>query len=162
MNFARNIGEISRDKKAEAIWEAVYPELSEGKPGLMGAVISRAEAQVMRFACIYALLEKSEFIKIEHLRAALALWDYSEKSATLIFGELSGDPAVDKAKAALQANGTLTMTELHGLFGRNAPKAEIERVASLLLKQKIATIETANDGQGRPAQILRWATKETN
>ncbi|HEY6367485.1 MAG TPA: DUF3987 domain-containing protein [Candidatus Binatia bacterium] len=144
-DFARKTGEIRRDKNAAAIWEAIYPQLSEGKPGLMGAVISRAEAQVMRIACIYSLLDKSELVRAEHLRAALALWDYSEKSAAAVFGELIGDPAVDKAARALRAKGTLTMTELHGLFGRNAPKAEIERVASVLLKQRIATIETASD-----------------
>lgn len=112
----------------------------------------------MRFACIYALLNKSESIKTEHLRAALALWDYSEKSALAVFGELTGDPAVDKATEALRANGTITITELHGLFGRNVPKAEIERVVSVLLKQRIATIETTSDGNGRPTTILTAAT----
>jgi hypothetical protein len=162
VGFARKTGEIRRDKDAAAIWEAVYPQLSEGKPGLMGAVISRAEAQVMRLACIYSLLDKSELVRVEHLRAALALWDYSEKSAMAIFGQLTGDPALDKATTALRANGTLTMTELHGLFGRNVPKAEIERVASVLVKLRIATIETASEGTGRPTTILRASTKETN
>jgi Protein of unknown function (DUF3987) len=158
VDFARRTGEIRRDKEAAAIWEAVYPQLSEGKPGLMGAVISRAEAQVMRLACIYALLDKSEVVRVEHLRAALALWDYSEKSAEAIFGELTGDPAVDKAREALLTRGTLTMTELHGIFGRNVPKAEIERVVSVLLKQGVATISTEPDGNGRPATILTAAT----
>jgi hypothetical protein len=112
----------------------------------------------MRLACIYSLLDKSELVRVEHLKAALALWDYSEKSALAVFGELTGDPAVDKTKEALQANGTLTITELHGLFGRNVPKAEIERVVSVLLNQRIATIETVSDGNGRPATILTAAT----
>ena len=158
VDFARKIGEISRDKDAAAIWEAVYPQLSEGKPGLMGAVISRAEAQVMRLACIYSLLDESALVRVEHLRAALALWDYSEKSAQAVFGELTGDPAADKAAEALRIGGSLTMTELHGLFGRNAPRAEIERVASALLKQGMATIETVSDGNGRPTTILRATT----
>ena len=33
--------------------------LSEAKPGMSGAVIGRAEAQVMRLSAIYALLDKS-------------------------------------------------------------------------------------------------------
>src|SRR5215510_12655865 len=158
VTFARKVGEISRDEDAAAIWERVYPDLSEGKPGLVGAVISRAEAQVMRIACIYALLDKSELVRVEHLRAALALWDYSEKSAASVFGELTGDPAVDKAKEALQAKGTLTITELYGLFGRNVPKPEIERVVSVLLNQRVATISTENDGNGRPVTILTVVT----
>jgi len=50
VEFARSVGELRRDEEARAIWHEVYPELSEGKPGLLGAVIARAEAQVMRLA----------------------------------------------------------------------------------------------------------------
>jgi hypothetical protein len=162
VDFARRTAEICRDKEAAAIWEAVYPQLSEGKPGLMGAVISRAEAQVMRLACIYSLLDKSELVRIEHLRAALALWDYSEKSAAVVFGELTGDPAVDKAKEALQANGALTMTEMHGLFARHSGKGELERVVRVLMTEGFAISETVNDGNGRPTTILRRTAKKAN
>ena len=58
----------------------VYPELSEGKPGLVGAMISRGEAQVMRIACMYALMDKSQTVGIKHLEAALSLWEFSELS----------------------------------------------------------------------------------
>jgi hypothetical protein len=54
-DFASKVGELRRDKQARAIWHSVYPSLSEGKPGLLGAVTSRAEAQTMRLACLYAL-----------------------------------------------------------------------------------------------------------
>ena len=49
--------EISRDPEARALWAEVYPELSSGKPGLLGAMIARAEAQAMRLACLYAVLD---------------------------------------------------------------------------------------------------------
>src|SRR5262249_35831588 len=153
VDFARKVGEISRDKDAAAIWEAVYPQLSEGKPGLTGAVICRAEAQVMRFACLYALLDKSASIQTAHLRAALALWDYSEKSALAIFGELTGDPAVDKAKEALKVNGMLTLTDLHVLFARHSGKAELERVVRVLISGGFAISEPVNDGNGRPTTV---------
>jgi Protein of unknown function (DUF3987) len=156
VNFARKTGEIRRDTDTEDLWAGIYPRLSDAKPGLVGSVISRAEAQVMRLACIYALLDRSELIRTEHLRAALALWDYSEKSATLIFGELTGDPGLDKAKEALKVKGRLTMTDLHGLFGRHAPAAEIERVARLLISDGFAVTEAIRDGNGRPATVLNW------
>ncbi len=44
--FAKTVGEIRRDAGATKIWHAVYEELSEGKPGLLGAMIARGEAQV--------------------------------------------------------------------------------------------------------------------
>jgi hypothetical protein len=158
VEFARRVGEIHRDPDAETIWDEIYRELSDGKPGLAGSVTSRAEAQVMRLACIYSLLDGSELIRIEHLRAALALWDYSERSSMSIFGELTGDPMLDKAKEALKAKGYLTLTELWGLFGRNPSKEEVDRIQRELIKGKFATIDTQTDGTGRPATILRVVT----
>ena len=38
---------ITRNEKARAIWAKVYPALSEGNPGLLGAMTSRAEAHVI-------------------------------------------------------------------------------------------------------------------
>lgn len=45
VQFARGAVELKRDASARASWRAVYPSLSEGKPGLLGAVISRGEAR---------------------------------------------------------------------------------------------------------------------
>jgi hypothetical protein len=53
--FASAVGEITRDADAKAIWHREYKRLSEGKPGLAGALLARAEAQTMRLACVYAL-----------------------------------------------------------------------------------------------------------
>ncbi len=87
VEFARQVQQMRRDDEAEAVWAQVYPELLEGKPGLYGAIISRAEAQVLRLSMIYALMDCSRIIQSEHLKAALALWDYSEKSVKQIFGQ---------------------------------------------------------------------------
>ena len=49
---------------------------------------------------------------VEHLAAALALWDYSEKSAMTIFGEMSGDPTVDRIMVALDEHREMTETDI--------------------------------------------------
>ena len=41
---ARKTGRMQRDQAARARWAAIYEELSEGKPGLLGHVTARAEA----------------------------------------------------------------------------------------------------------------------
>jgi hypothetical protein len=154
---------MRRDQAATTEWCHIYPELSEGKAGLAGAMIARAESQVMRLSCIYALMDRSEIVRVDHQRAALGLWEYSEQSVKAIFGELSGDPSVDIAKEALKLKGQMTLAELYGVFGRNIAKSEIERVVTALREMGVATIEPdADDKAGRPATILRWLTKETN
>jgi hypothetical protein len=98
----RKVGELQRSEKARELWYEVYNELSEGKAGLLGAVTSRAEAQVMRLACIYALLDGVKIIKSVHLEAALAAWKYAEESARFIFGDSLGDPVADELLRALR------------------------------------------------------------
>jgi len=51
--------EVTWGESARDVWKKVYGPLSEGKPGLFGAVIGRAEAQVMRLAALYAVMDES-------------------------------------------------------------------------------------------------------
>ena len=126
--FAKNVGEIRRDSGARKIWHAVYEKLSEGKPGLLGAMIARGEAQVMRLACIYAVLDQSFVIRADHLQAALAVWEYCERSVRHIFGEKMGDPIADRIVDALRDHPVgLTRTEISNLFGRHMSGNQIER-----------------------------------
>src|SRR5215831_8961830 len=80
IDFARKQKRLSWDAEARKRWHAVYPDLSAARPGLLGAVIARAEAQVVRLATIYALLDCSAQIRTEHLEAALALWKFCQDS----------------------------------------------------------------------------------
>ncbi len=80
VQFGSRVREMRRDEKARQAWIQVYGPLSEGKPGLVGAMTARAEAQVMRLACIYALMDRSAVVHVAHLRAALAVWEYAEQS----------------------------------------------------------------------------------
>jgi hypothetical protein len=73
---ARTVGRVEMTDPARSKWAAVYPDLSAGKPGLLGAVIARAEAQTVRLALIYALLDGADKIDLPHLEAALAVWEY--------------------------------------------------------------------------------------
>jgi hypothetical protein len=88
-DFARKKKRIFMDENARKMWERVYPRLSQGHEGRLGAVTSRAEAQTMRVALIYALMDQSDHIRSEHLRAAVAFWRYCEESARQIFGGLT-------------------------------------------------------------------------
>ena len=100
-------------------WIDIYTELSTGRPGLTGATTARAEAHVVRLALIYALLDYSEQICLEHLEAALAVWRYSAASAAWIFGDSLGDPTADEIWAAAKERPAgLTRTEVSDMFSR--------------------------------------------
>jgi hypothetical protein len=154
LEFARNVGTVSRDEKALELWAEVYGPLSEGRPGLAGALLGRAEAHVMRLALIYALMDCSAVIRAEHLLAALVLWDFCERSVYYLFGDSLGDPFADEVLRFLRGNPSgLTRTDLTHCFGKNQPADRIGRALGLLLQHHLARCERQETG-GRPAE--RW------
>jgi hypothetical protein len=74
--WGRDERELVFSVAARDAWSRVYPDLSAGRPGLLGAVLARAEAQVLRLAILYAALECSPTIELPHLEAGLAVWEY--------------------------------------------------------------------------------------
>jgi DNA replicative helicase MCM subunit Mcm2 (Cdc46/Mcm family) len=72
---------MKRDDEAKAIWREVYPDLSEGKLGMFGAMTARLDAIAVRLSMIYALLDCSPLVRAAHLKAALAIVKYCEDSA---------------------------------------------------------------------------------
>jgi hypothetical protein len=153
--FAQELRELRRSKQARALWHEVYEELSTGKPGLLGSVTSRAEPQVMRLACVYAVLDCSPTIRVAHLRAALEVWRYSEHSARFIFGDAVGDWTADKILRALrQQTQGLTRNAIRELFNRDKSSTEIERALGLLQENGLARMVTEQTGKrGRPCEL---------
>ena len=141
IKFASSVSEIRRDSEATRIWREVYPELSVGKLGMVGALTARAEAYVMRLACIYALLDCTAFIRPKHLKAALAVWYYSEDSVLYIFGNKLGDTTADTILDALKKNhpNPLTRTDINNLFCRHKNSVDITRALELLKTKNLAT-----------------------
>jgi hypothetical protein len=149
---------------ARAAWERVYPALSADRVGLFGATVARASAQVIRLAMLYAVLDRSGQIEVDHLRAALAVWSYCEASAEFIFGDQLGDPDADAIFSALRSSPEgLTRTQIRDLFSRNLTANRIERALTTLATHSLAIIGHTSTA-GRPAEIWRACrtTETTN
>jgi hypothetical protein len=154
VRFAHSAGELKRDSEARELWRQVYPALSEGQPGLYGAITSRAEAQTMRLALVYALLDESSCIRREHLQAGLAVWDYCAASCRYIFGDSLGDRVADALLVALRARPAgMTRNEIRDHFSGHAMSRDIERALDVLLRNGHAASQLEETG-GRPAE--RW------
>lgn len=149
--------ELQRDEDARAHWRSIYRELSGDRPDSYADSVSRAEAQVMRLACIYAALDCADVVRLPHLRAAVAVWDYCEASASCIFDRGAIDPVEMKISAALSGNAEgMTRTEISRLFSGNRTAQEIERALGSLSKAGKAQMEPTHTS-GRPEQ--RWFEK---
>jgi predicted ArsR family transcriptional regulator len=144
---------MQRDDAAKALWAEAYEWLSTGRPGLIGQLTDRAEAQVLRLSLLYALLDQSAVVGKAHLRAALALWQYAADSAAYIFGGGTADRDAERILDALaDAPGGLTGRDVHGLFN-NHRSAEVRRALDRLCEKGLIVLtKDERPTGGRPAE----------
>ncbi len=161
-DWAKQQGQIEmrRDDAARRLWANVYPTLTTGWPGLLGAATSRAEAYTLRLSMIYAALDKSAVIRVEHLKPALATWDYAFDSARFIFGDATGDPVADRIRQELaNADEGLTRTEISRLLTRHVSSTRIDQALALLARLDIAE-KRKMQTDGRPIEV--WIARKAN
>jgi len=156
---ARKLGAVTMTPQCRELWASVYPRLSEGFTGLVGAVTARAEAQCLRIALIHALLDRREQIDAEHMLAAIALWDYCEDSARHVFGSSLGDSVADEILRALRSSPgkAMTRTEVSRLFSGNKSAKRIDEALGLLFGKGLAASSSKPGDGGRPAEV--WSAQ---
>lgn len=153
-------GAIDLSDDAWELWEDRYEVLSGDTPGRLGQATSRAEAQVLRLSLIYAVLDGRSVVDLEHLQAALAVWDYCAASAAYVFGDSTGDTLADKILHALRAAPMgLTRTQIRELVGGKLTEQRIDVALNLLERHGLAFMTLDTDTGGRPAERW-WARKE--
>lgn len=158
---ARTCGELTLSEPARDEWKRIYHDLSADRPGMAGALLGRAEAQVMRLSGLYAVLDGQSIIDSVHLMAALAVWQHADASTRMIFGDSLGDPVADSILKAIRARGEMTDSEISDLFKRHKTASELERAKGVLNQAGLihcVTIET----EGRPRMVWRPGAKKAN
>jgi hypothetical protein len=152
---AGEIGRVTIATSARGIWAKAYDALSEGQPGLLGAITARSEAQTIRLAMLYALLDGSSEIEEPHLRAGLAIWEYCEASAVHIFGNALGDPVADEILTALRQAGAAGMARnaIRDMFGRHKSSDRIGAALDMLARRGMARMAKQPTGGGRPTEM---------
>jgi hypothetical protein len=150
---------IGRDPSAVELWRAIYPRLTADREG--GGYLSRGAPYVLRLAMIHAVLERCTVIRADHLEAAVALWDYAEASARLIFG-IKADPREVKLLDALEAAPEgLTRKDISvEVFKRNLTAKEIGALLGELLTSGVIRREFVST-RGRPAERYFMAAEGT-
>lgn len=156
LRHARNVRQMRRDREANRLWEVMYERMAgDEPPGLLGALVARPEAHTLRLSIVYALLDGSDQVTVEHLRAAWAVWCFSRQSAELIFDEVDGNAAVRKLYQALKDAGPagMSLTDQRDLFNRNLNGQRLEEMRlALEAANRIVTRAVPQPNGGRPEQ----------
>jgi hypothetical protein len=141
-------------KEAAEEWNAVYDNLGSGIVGLAAAITARAAPQIIRITLIYAVLDNSPVIGLQHLKAGLAIWRFCEISACQIFGNALGSPVADTILAALRAAapGGISRTDIYrGVFACNVHASDIAAALQLLVQHRLVRREDVPGGR-RPIE----------
>lgn len=151
---ARQIDCVRFDEQARHAWKDLYAVLSQGAAGLFGSMTARAEAQVVRLASLYALLDASSLIRLDHLSAAYEVWGYCEESVRYIFGDVLGDETADAILKLLQGREDgMTQTEMNRAFSGHKASSELKRALALLEGKGKVKAEREATGGGA---LTRW------
>jgi hypothetical protein len=150
-------------KAGEEAWDDFYQSIPDEESGIVGSIIARSDAHVLRLSMKYAILDRTTLMEPRHLEAAMAVWDYCQRSAQWVFGEKTGNKMADKIYWALErAPQGLTKQEIaDSVFGRNYTKINLDAALACLLAAKLAsfTVDRLKKG-GRKAQ--RWFVGQTS
>ncbi|MGL4464031.1 MAG: DUF3987 domain-containing protein [Planctomycetia bacterium] len=131
---ARKFGPVRFDPEAERIWvDGLYARLTRDRRGQAAPLFARSAPYVLRLSLIYALLDGSTVVRDEHLMAAVMVWEYSERSAAIVFAGPTADPTAKRILDALRDRPAgLSRTEISKLFQGNKPKAALDAALEIL------------------------------
>lgn len=153
-NYARKGGVVRMGKDARGLWEAIYTSLAESsEAGLIGAITARNEAQMVRLAMLYALMDQSSVISYTHLTAAKAVINYCHRSVNYLFWSATGNPIADKILTALQDSPKISRTAVYNMGGRHWRKHDIDDAINMIIDE-YGVIESQEPTGGRTANYL--------
>ena len=148
------------DDDAYELWESRYRGLKETPPGLLGKLLDRGRAHVLRLAMLFSVLElharqpqRLRRISLPALEAAFGLWDYAERSARHIFGDSLGNKYAERVLDAIRNAGEegLSRSKIAELFKNRRLSREIAQDLGLLLRHRLVKFEREDTG-GRPKE----------
>jgi len=153
--YAQQEIKIKWAEETKPLWEKAYSQLAQHDSGVVDALTARAEPYVIRIASIYAVLDKTNEIRPEHLRAALAVWRYSEDSVKFIFGTQSGNPLEQKILSFVKSNPQgVSRTDISDNLNRKVDTTLIKNALDNLESKGLITF-VEEKTSGRPREIIK-------
>jgi hypothetical protein len=137
-------------------YDELYRAIEGDDPGgLLGSIITRGSPYTLRLALLYALLDGSRQIDLDHLEAGYALWRYARASAEYVFGDAIGDEIAARMLHALsRAPEGLTLTDLDRTLGKHVDAARRNVAVEALERRGLVQIERVQT-PGRPSTVVR-------
>jgi hypothetical protein len=155
LTHAKGIKCIRRTPRASELWENLYPDLSEGRPGLIGTLLARGPANVTRLSTLFTLLNRTCDVDLPDLTAAAAWWDYHVQSVEIIFAGRTGNDAADRIKAEMLPGESLTRSEIREkIFSNHIGSGSLYDALELLRELGLVQLSVRTGTGGRAAVVV--------
>jgi hypothetical protein len=128
-----------------AAW-AKWCDRRENEKGITGALIQRDRTHLLRLAMIYAILHCRVCINENHLKAAVAVWDYAKQTVRRIFGHMKGSSVAERIYDFILISGEVSTREICDHLTRNVSSKEIYLAIHSLESQKLVRTFTEKSG----------------
>jgi hypothetical protein len=169
LNVPERTQSVGLTPAALEYWRTEYHRLSqlaeEADPQIEG-LLSRAPAQTRRLALIYAITANAVEVDVDHLKAALAIVEFSRQTVEYLFREykpsgtvkmIAADPKTVAARILEGLGyGPMSRTDMTNMFHRNRSSEEID-AALALLRADGKILEETEATKGRPITRYRLA-----
>jgi hypothetical protein len=153
IQFSADTNELALSQESLEIWGTLAISLAKANTPMS----ERARVQVLRMACIFALLDCTDQVTPKHLRAASHIWNYCLGSVAYIFeGEQNED--ANKILLALRKHNGLTTTQIRvNVFQQNIKSSVMNTLLKSLETQgkiKRSIRQRADGKSGKPATVF--------
>jgi hypothetical protein len=135
-----------------AAWERWYNK-RENEKGITGALLQRDRTHLLRLAMIYAILDCRVCINENHLKAALAVWDYAKQTVRRIFGNMKGSSVAEKIYDFILISGEVSTREIYDHLSRNVSSKEIYTAILKLEIQGLVQTFTEKSGSKKIQKV---------
>jgi len=129
----------------------------------LGGLAARLKPNVMRIAMLFAVIDRDEFIRPDHLRAAKAFCLHCIDDSRGFFDRSrpsSAKPSLDDRLLTIAATGPCTLTDFHKRLGRKGYETkELRDSLARLVKGGELLTEDSESDHGRT--VTRWRQPDT-
>ena len=147
-----------KSDEAQQLWTKLYIKLNDEKEafGFIDGVLVRDTSHLLKLALIYAVLDQSKTIEVDHFKAALAICDYCQASARWLFRERTGNRLANTIVYALvrAPNGMTKQDISYNVCYRNTPMLNIEKALETLARAHLVRLQLELAKDNKPIQ--RW------
>jgi hypothetical protein len=152
----RITGPMIRTPEAARVWDAWYHSIPDDVHGMYGKMVARAESHVLRLSMIYALLDGTRQIRVEHVHAALAFWQFCDASVRRLYPPaLTGDHDADRLLQAMRERGSLSRSECSYVFSGHRGADRLEAALKLLMRSG-HIVESVEPTSGRSRRLYTF------